>query len=327
MRSQSHKVSIVIPCYYSEKMIGKVVRMTRDELISDGYNDYEFVLVNDGSTDGTFEQIELLCEEDPNVVGVNCAKNMGQHSAIMAGLRKTTGDLVMLMDDDMQTHPSQCLKLLNAIDEDGTDVVFASWKQHEEAWWRSLGSNFTIWSMRVLTDRPREIYVSNYLVMRGHIRDELIRYSGPYVYIQGLLFRATANMSNVEVEHFAREEGQSGYTLKSLIRLWSTVLNFSLMPLRAASVVGALMGACGIIGAIIVFVMGLTIPDMQMGWPSLMVAILTCSGIIILFLGLIGEYLGRLFMTVNNSPQYVLKAVIDNRGEGGGASRGEGATQ
>lgn len=327
MRNQSHKVSIVIPCYYSENMIGKVVRMARDELISGGYSNYEFVLVNDGSTDGTFGQIELLCGEDPNVVGVNCAKNMGQHSAIMAGLRKTTGDLVMLMDDDMQTHPSQCLKLLNAIDKDGTDVVFASWKQHKEAWWRSFGSNFTIWSMRVLTDRPREIYVSNFLVMRGHIRDELIRYNGPYVYIQGLLFRATANMSNVEVEHFAREEGRSGYTLKSLIRLWSTVLNFSLMPLRAASVVGALMGACGIIGAIIVFVMGLTIPDMQMGWPSLMVAILTCSGIIILFLGLIGEYLGRLFMTVNNSPQYVLKAVIDNRGEGGGASRGEGATQ
>lgn len=312
MQQRSHKVSVVIPCYYSEKMIGKVVRLTRDELTSAGY-DYEFVLVNDGSTDGTFDQICSLCLEDSRVVGINCAKNMGQHNAIMAGLRKTSGDLIMLMDDDMQTHPSQCLKLLRAIDEDGADVVFASWKQHKEAWWRRLGSSFTIWSMRVLTNRPREIYASNFFVMRGHIRDELIRYTGPYVYIQGLLFRATANMSNVEVEHFAREEGHSGYTLKSLIRLWSTVLNFSLMPLRAASLVGAIMGAIGLIGALVVFVMGLTVPGMQVGWPSLMVAILTCSGIIIMFLGLIGEYLGRLFMTVNQSPQYVLKTVIDNR--------------
>lgn len=316
MQQPSHKVSVVIPCYYSEKMIGKVVKMTRDELSSAGY-DYEFVLVNDGSTDGTFDQIALLCAEDPRVVGVNCAKNMGQHSAIMAGLRKTTGDLIMLMDDDMQTHPSQCLKLLRAIDEEGVDVVFASWEQHKEAWWRRLGSSFTIWSMRVLTNRPREIYASNFFVMREHIRDEIVRYTGPYVYIQGLLFRATANMSNVEVQHFAREEGQSGYTLKSLLRLWSTVLNFSLMPLRAASLVGAVMGGVGIIGALVVFIMGLTVPGMQVGWPSLMVTILTCSGIIIMFLGLIGEYLGRLFMTVNQSPQYVLKTVIDNRRKAG----------
>lgn len=315
MLQSSHKVSVVIPCYYSEKMIGKVVRLTRDELSSAGY-DYEFVLVNDGSTDGTFDQIRQLCSEDSRVVGINCAKNMGQHSAIMAGLRKTTGDLILLMDDDMQTHPSQCLKLLRAIDEDGVDVVFASWKQHKEAWWRRLGSNFTIWSMRVLTNRPREIYASNFFVMRGHIRDEVIRYTGPYVYIQGLLFRATANMSNVEVKHFDREEGQSGYTLKSLLRLWSTVLNFSLMPLRAASLVGAVMGLVGIIGALVVLVMGLTVPNMQVGWPSLMVTMLTCSGVIIMFLGLIGEYLGRLFMTVNQSPQYVLKTVVDNRREG-----------
>lgn len=304
-------VSVVIPCYYSEKMIGKVVRQTREELVKAGY-EYEFILVNDGSTDGTFAAIEELCHEDDHVVGINCAKNSGQHNAIMAGLRKTEGDLVLLMDDDMQTHPSQCVKLLDAM-EDGSDIVFASWPEHKEAWWRELGSKFTIWSMRVLTDRPKDIYSSNFAVLRKHIRNEVVRYQGPYVYIQGLLFRATANIKNVEVTHFEREQGTSGYSLKSLIRLWSTVLNFSMVPLRLAAVVGAILGAIGIVSAIAIAVMRLMDPGMQAGWPSLMSTVLICSGIIVMFLGIIGEYLGRMFMTINNAPQYVLKETIDNR--------------
>lgn len=305
-------ISVVIPCYYSEKMIGKVVALTREQLVENGYS-YEFILVNDGSTDGTFQVISKLVENDKNIVGIDCAKNLGQHSAIMAGLRHTTGDLIMVMDDDMQTHPSQCLKLIHGIEHDDTDVVFASWPSHKEAWWRRLGSNFTVWSMRVLTNRPKEIFPSNFFVMKKHVCKEIIRYTGPYVYIQGLLFRATANMSNVEVEHFEREQGNSGYTLKSLIKLWATVLNFSMVPLRIAAVVGALVGALGVLGAVFVAIQRLLNPSMQMGWSSLMVVILICSGAIIMFLGILGEYLGRLFMTVNMSPQYVLKRVIDKR--------------
>ncbi len=167
--------------------------------------------------------------------------------------------------------------------------------------------------MRVLTDRPKEIYSSNFAVFRRHIRDEVVRYQGPYVYIQGLLFRATANIKNVKVEHYERAQGTSGYSLKSLIRLWSTVLNFSMVPLRVAAVVGAVLGVVGLASALVVFIMRLADPGMQAGWPSLMATMLTCSGLIILFLGIIGEYLGRMFMTINNAPQYVLKETIDNR--------------
>lgn len=303
-------VSVVIPCYYSEKMIGTVVEQTRAELKRAGY-DYEFVLVNDGSTDGTFAAITELCAEDDRIVGVNCAKNSGQHNAIMAGLRETQGDLILLMDDDMQTHPSQCVKLLDSVGD--ADVVFASWPEHKQAWWRELGSKFTVWSMRVLTDRPKEIYASNFIVLRRHVRDEIVRYQGPYVYIQGLIFRATANIKNEEVTHFERAQGTSGYSLKSLIRLWSTVLNFSMVPLRLAAIVGAALGVIGIVSALVIFIMRLLDPSMQAGWPSLMATMLTCSGLIILFLGIIGEYLGRMFMTINNAPQYVLKQTIDNR--------------
>ena len=135
------KVSVVIPCYRSEATIAKVVSLTREELVGAGY-DYEFILVNDCSPDGTFAQIQALCAEDEKVVGIDCAKNLGQHCALMAGLRYADGDAVLLMDDDMQTHPSQCLKLVRALEEKDVDVVFARWSEHKEALWRRAGSAF-----------------------------------------------------------------------------------------------------------------------------------------------------------------------------------------
>ena len=314
------KVSVVIPCYYSEATIGTVVRMTHDELVRGGFEP-EFVLVNDGSTDGTFSQISDLCAEYSSVVGVDCAKNLGQHAAIMAGLSFVSGEYIMVMDDDMQTHPSQCLKLLQAaIDNPSADVVFAKWPEHKEALWRRLGSAFTTWSFRVMTNRPKDIYSSNFFVMRDYIRDEIIRYSGPYPYVQGLLFRSAGTIINVEVQHFDREVGSSGYTLKSLIRLWANVLGFSMLPLRLASVLGLVIGVVGILSAVGIIIARILDPTMTLGWPSTMAALLTCSGLVLLFMGVIGEYIGRLFMTANNSPQYVLKKVIDAR-DGANAPR------
>ena len=311
------KVSVVIPCYYSEATIGTVVRMTRDELARGGFES-EFVLVNDGSTDGTFSQIRELCEEDPNVVGIDCAKNSGQHAAIMAGLGLASGQLIMVMDDDMQTHPSQCLKLVQAaLDNPQMDIVFAEWPEHKEALWRRMGSAFTEWSFRVMTKRPKDIYSSNFFVLHDYVRDEVVRYTGPYPYVQGLLFRAAGNIMNVEVQHFDREVGTSGYTLKSLVRLWANVLGFSMLPLRLASILGLVIGVIGIISAIAIIISRVLDPTMALGWPSTMAALLTCAGLILLFMGVIGEYIGRLFMTANNSPQYVLRNVIDNRSEAG----------
>lgn len=312
----SIKVSVVIPCYYSEATIAKVVTQTRKELVKGGY-DTEFVLVNDGSTDGTFAQIRELASSSDDVVGVDCAKNLGQHAAIMCGLRYATGELIMMMDDDMQTHPSQCLKIVDAIVEhEECDVVFASWPEHKEALWRRLGSDFAVWSMRIMTKRPKDIYPSNFFVIRDYIRDEVVRYTGPYPYIQGLLFRATSRMMNVEVQHFEREEGTSGYTFKSLVKLWASVLGFSMLPLRASSIAGGIIGFLGLVAAVVVIVMRVLDPTMALGWPSLMVVMLICSGLILLFMGIVGEYIGRLFMTANNAPQYVVKQVIDSRDKG-----------
>ena len=305
-------MSVVIPCYYSEGMIEKVVTLTRAELVGAGF-DYECVLVNDGSTDGTFDAIKRLAADDRNVVGINCARNSGQHNAIMAGLQKTRGDVVMLMDDDMQTHPSQCLKLVRALEDGGYDVVLGKWHEQREAWWRRLGSNFAEWSMRVMTKSPKDLFMGNFIVMRRHVRDEVIRYKGPYVYIQGLICRATTNMANVEIEHFEREMGESGYTFKQLVRLWSVILNFSMMPLRAASVLGVIMGALGLVMGVIVVVQKIADPEIQAGWPSMMATTAVVGGLILICLGIVGEYLGRMFMTVNNAPQYVVKETLDER--------------
>lgn len=299
------KISVVIPCYYSEKVIADVVSQTRAELVVGGY-DYEFVLVNDGSRDKTFQAITGLCEEDSHVKGVDLMRNFGQHNAIMAGLYETTGDAILLMDDDMQTHPSQCLTLIEGLKDD-VDVVFAKFHVHKESLFRRLGSRFAMFTIRVLAGCPKGITDSNFLVMRSCVRDEMLHYASASVYIQGLIFRTTDRMVNVEVEHFDRQEGDSGYTFKSLLRLWSTILNFSVTPLRIASVLGALMGGAGLIGAIVLFVERVFDPSMQLGWASTMVTILVCSGAIMVFMGFLGEYVGRLFMTVNKKPQFIVR--------------------
>lgn len=299
------KISVVIPCYYSEKVIADVVAQTRAELVAGGY-EYEFVLVNDGSRDNTFQAIAQLCTEDAQVKGIDLMRNFGQHNAIMAGLHETTGEAVLLMDDDMQTHPSQCLALIKGL-EDNVDVVFATFPIHKESLFRRLGSRFAMFTIRVLAGCPKGITDSNFLVMRACVRDEMLDYASASVYIQGLIFRTTDRMVNVEVEHFERQEGDSGYTLKSLLRLWSTILNFSVTPLRIASILGVLMGGAGLVGAILLFIDRLIDPTMQLGWASTMVAILVCSGMIMVFLGFLGEYVGRLFMTINRKPQFIVR--------------------
>ncbi|MEG0072402.1 MAG: glycosyltransferase family 2 protein [Raoultibacter sp.] len=301
----SVRVSVVIPCYHSEKTIAKVVQGTRNELVRAGYG-YEFVLVNDGSTDATFEEIGRLCEGDSAVKGINLMRNFGQHNAIMAGLREVSGDWVMVMDDDMQTHPSQCPLLLEKMSE-GWDVVFADYFNHKESWFRRLGSRFAMWSIRVLAGCPKNITDSNFFVMTRLVCNELTRYESPHVYVQGLLFRCTNRIANVTVEHFDRDSGDSGYTFKSLVNLWSTILNFSVTPLRLSSLFGILFAGGGLVGAIVLFIKRVADPEMQLGWASTMVAILVSSGAIMFCLGFVGEYVGRLFMTANHHPQFIVR--------------------
>lgn len=307
------KVSVVIPCYRSERTIGEVVGLTRDVLASEGY-DYEFVLVNDGSPDNTFARIRELCAEDPKVKGIDLIRNFGQHGAIMAGLNHTSGQLILLMDDDLQTHPSQITKLLDKI-YDGWDVVFARYENGLcESWLRRMGSNFAEWTTHVLTGSPKDVYASSFFVMRDYVRDNMVVYTGPYPYIQGLIFRVTNKACDTPVTHFERAQGTSGYTIRSLIRLWSAILGLSVAPLRIATATGAVLSLAGLLWALVIVCNKLLGAVSTEGWASLMATLLVCFGLVLLFLGLIGEYLGRLSLTVTGKPQYETRSALNVSG-------------
>lgn len=306
-------VSVVIPCYRSEQTIGDVVELTRAELQRAGY-DYEFVLVNDGSPDATFARIRKLCAADPKVKGIDLIRNFGQHGAIMAGLNQTRGDLVLLMDDDMQTHPSQVPLLLDRI-YDGWDVVFARYENGlRERWYRRAGSAFAEWTSHVLTGSPKDVYASSFFVMRDYVRDNMISYKGPYPYIQGLVFRATRKVTDTPVRHFDRAVGRSGYTMRALVRLWSAILGLSVVPLRLAAACGVVLSVAGIAWAVVVVVEKLMGAVTQEGWASLMATLLVCSGLVLLFLGLIGEYLGRLSLSATGAPQFEVRSALNVEG-------------
>lgn len=313
MPSEINKVCIVIPCYRSEKTIAKVVGLCRDELIDGGYSP-SFVLVNDASPDGTYEVIQRLCEEHDDVTGIDLARNFGQHGAVLCGLNYAEGDCVVLMDDDMQTHPSQVRILLRRLEQDDCDVVFASYPDRSEAAWRQLGSRFWQWTIRVMTGCPSGVEMTSFTAMRMWVARELANYTGPFPVIQGLIFRTTKHVVNAEVQHFDRESGSSGYTLKALLKLWANALNFSMAPLRMSMFLGGILGLIGIVAAIVVVIRRLTYPEVPVGWSSLMAALSMCSGLILMALGVIGEYVGRIFLTSNGTPQYVVRR-ISNGGE------------
>lgn len=308
----SELVSVIIPCYRSEATIEKVVAAARDELRRLGHST-QFVLVNDCSPDGTFQAIDRLAKASHDVVGVDLARNFGQHGAIMCGLSHATGSIVLLMDDDMQTHPSQIPAMLSALTDD-RDVVFGKYPKRREAAWRRLGSSFWRWSMRVMTGCPKSVELTSFVALRGWVAREMVRYDGPYPVIQGLVFRITSRVGNADVRHFERASGTSGYTLRSLVRLWSNVVNFSLLPLRFAMVVGMGLGVTGLAAAVYLIIRRLLHPEIPMGWSSLMVTMFVCSGIILVALGMVGEYVGRIFMTSNRSPQFVERTVTTREG-------------
>lgn len=307
------KYSIVIPCYKSSATIQKVVLLAMQEMRG---KETEFVLVNDGSPDEgkTLQKMVELAEEYPNVYAIDLAKNVGQHNAVMAGLNYAQGDYIIAMDDDMQTHPSQIHKLLAEL-EHGYDIVYAYYPQKKHKWYRNIGSAINSWTVRKLIGKPKDLKTSSFWVIRRFVRDDVIQYKNAYSYIQGLFLRTTGNIKCVPVEHFEREIGKSNYTLKALIRLWSNIIGFSVIPLRMASILGIAFSFLGICGALVIFFRKILFHISVEGWTSLMIAIFFFSGIILLFMGLIGEYIGRMFLASNHQPQYVVRNIYGHREE------------
>lgn len=302
--------SVIIPCYNSSHTIRKVVEMTSEELDRLGRTPYEFVLVDDFSPDGgqTVSELESLADDYSYVKVIELARNSGQHNAVMAGLNHADGDVLIAMDDDMQTHPSQLSKLFAKFEE-GYDIVYGYYPEKKHSLFRNFGSYMNYLAVRVLIGKPKDLKTSSFWVIKKFVRDYVIQYHSPYTHLQGLFLRTTKNIGNVPLEHFEREYGTSNYTFKKLVQLWSNILGFSVIPLRLATYVGYILSFLGILGAAFVFIRKLIHPAMAIGWPSVMVAIFFFSGIILLFMGLIGEYIGRMFLSISNNPQFVIKQI------------------
>ncbi len=302
-------ISIVIPCYYSQKTIGKVVDMVSDEFRkNDGY-ECEFVLVNDGSTDGTFDEIARLSRERDNVKGVDLMRNFGQHNALMAALQYTEGDYILGMDDDMQTHPSQIFKLVHRIEE-GFDLVYGIYPQHKNSAIKNLTSRINKKTSRVMLSRPKEVESSNFWIITRTVRDEVIKFDTFNPYVDAIFYRVTNNIGMVEVEHFKREYGQSGYTFRKLLKLWLAYWNFSVVPLRLSFFFGTFSFLLGLVFIVILIINKIMSPGMPVGWSSTMCVLALLFGIVLMMLGVVGEYLGKIILILNKTPQYVVRDTV-----------------
>ncbi|MBI3838532.1 MAG: glycosyltransferase family 2 protein [Planctomycetia bacterium] len=303
------RLSIVIPVFRGEKTVGPLVHALADCLAS--LYRLEIVLVNDGSPDRSAEVCRGLALHFRFVKFLNLSRNFSEHNAVMAGLNFCTGDFVVIMDDDFQNPPSEVNKLVNEIQK-GYDVVFSYYGVKQHHFLRNLGSRLNDWCAALLLDKPRELYLSSFKVLSRFVVNELIKYDGPYPYIDGLVLRFTRNYSQVLVSHDPRRDGRSGYTLRKLISLYLNMFtNFSILPLRLASFAGLASSIAGLAVAAIFVVEKIYHPELPSGWASMIVSLFIIGGIQLFALGMIGEYLGRLFLKDNGRPQFVIREQLN----------------
>lgn len=303
-------ISFVIPCYKSEKNLNSVVSEIFNVMESTNYQ-YEIILVDDCSPDETAKEIKVLSQNHPAITGILLAKNMGQHAALMAGLGRTQGDLVICADDDGQTPIINAIDLIDKIKK-GYDVVYADYHERSErSIGRRVGTIVNRYMANWLIGKPKEIGTSSFVAMKRYVVDEILKYKNPYPYIAGLIFRTTNNITSVKVAQRQRLSGQSGYSFKKLLALWINGFTaFSIKPLRVSIILGMIVACMGFMIGVYTVIHKLVNPNIVIGYSSLMAAMLFLGGMIMLLLGMIGEYIGRIYISINESPQYVIKEII-----------------
>lgn len=310
-------ISFIIPCYRSQETLPDVVGEIQAAMEELQAYSYEIILVNDCSPDGTFDTITELCRKHSMITGINLAKNFGQHAALMAGFRYAGGDFVMCLDDDGQTPADEMGKLIDEL-EGGRDVVYAKYDHKMHSAFRNFGSRLNELMARFMLGKPKELYVSSYFAAKRFVVDDMLRYQNSYPYVIGLVLRATRNISNVPVHHREREIGTSGYTMKKLLGLWFNGFTaFSIQPLRIATLMGAFCAAAGFLYGIYTIVKKFINPSVPLGFSSMMAVMVFMGGMVMLMLGLIGEYIGRIYISMNNSPQYVVRETTNQVRETG----------
>jgi undecaprenyl-phosphate 4-deoxy-4-formamido-L-arabinose transferase len=307
-------LSIVVPVYRGAATVGILV----DELSRlRPAGGLEIILVNDGSPDNSDAVCRALLDgATVPLTYIEHARNFGEHNAVMTGLRQARGAYVITMDDDLQNPPDEVVRLFDHARNGAWDVVYTRYAEKQHAGWRNLGSRFANKVADVLLDKPKGLYLSSFRCMSALVVRAVTEYAGPYPYIDGLIMQVTRRIDSVEVRHLPRLEGRSNYTLARLVRLWlNLATSFSLIPLRLAIIAGAGMATLGAFGAVATIVEALFLHQTPTGWASTMVVLLLVGGVQSMILGILGEYVGRTFLTANGKPQGAVRVIARNDGD------------
>ena len=304
-------LSFVIPCYGSEDTLPVVVKEIVNTVVTrSAHYTYEIILVNDNSPDNVWSVIDALSKQNPNILGLHLARNFGQHSALMAGYAHATGDIILSLDDDRQTPADEMFTLIDKLEE-GYDVVYGCYAERRDSLFRKAGTYVNKMMTESLIGKPKNIKFTSYFAMRKFVVKEILRYTNTYPYIGGLVFRSTLNIANVPVAHRSRDVGKSHYTLKKLLSLWMNGFTaFSVKPLRISSFIGAAIAILGFIFGAYNIINKLLYPEIMAGYSTLIAALMFIGGMIMLMLGMLGEYVGRMYISMNNAPQYVIREKV-----------------
>jgi glycosyltransferase involved in cell wall biosynthesis len=304
-------ISVVIPVYNGARTIGPLVERLLAALSG---SPLQIVLVDDGSVDASDEVCRALSGRHAGMVTyVKLGRNFGEHNAVMAGLWHARGDYAVIMDDDFQNPPEEVGRLIDHARRHGYDIVYTHSPVKHHHWLRNLSSRLNDRVANFMLNKPRHLYLSSFKCLSRFLVGQILKYRGPYPYIDGLALRCTRNIGIIEVRHAPRREGRSNYTPRKLLRLWLNMfVNFSVMPLRVSTVVGLASSVLGLALGVEVLVERLVRPGVPVGWASVLVPIVLFSGVQLVMLGLLGEYLGRLFLTENQTPQFVVREVVES---------------
>lgn len=305
-------ISFIIPCYGSENTIEYVVSETIEVVAQRSEFDYEIICVNDASPDNVLRVLHRIAESNNRVKVVDLAKNFGKHSAVMAGFSLAKGDFVVNLDDDGQCPMDRLWDLVDPLLEDKADMTMAEYPKKKQSAFKNFGSHVNSLMSRTLINKPKELQFSNFSVMKAYMVQEIIKYDNPYPYLEGLILRTTNRIMGVKMEERERVAGQGHFTFMRSLRLWINGFTaFSVVPLRVSTLIGMICALIGFIYGVIVVIRKILIPDISAGWSSTVAIILFVGGIIMLLLGMIGEYIGRIYISINNSPQYVIRETIN----------------
>lgn len=308
-------LSIVIPVYNGAITIGPLVGALSLLEVEGGH---EIILVNDSSPDESLAVARALASAStvPCTV-VNLARNFGEHNAVMAGMSHARGAHIITMDDDLQNPPGEVVKLWQHACTGNYDVVYTYYDHKQHSFLRNLGSRFTNWVADRMLDKPRGVYLSSFRCLNAFTARAILRNSGPSPYIDGLILQVTSNVGQLRVQHDARAGGRSNYTFRRLVRLFlSMFMNFSVMPLRISTLAGFTVAALGVVGVIVVVAEAIIVGQTPRGWASLLSATMILAGVQLVMLGVVGEYVGKLFIAVNGKPQFVVRDVQKNEHAG-----------